>query len=41
MELWTLPVTPRAGVWIETADTERESHGNSVTPRAGVWIETL
>ena len=36
-----LPVTPRAGVWIETMlmDTTNANY-KTVTPRAGVWIET-
>ena len=33
-------VTPRAGVWIETAVLREMPGAKSVTPRAGVWIET-
>ena len=32
-------VTPRVGVWIETADGSR-IFLIEVTPRVGVWIET-
>ena len=35
-----VPVTPRAGVWIETFFPVQPSHLHTVTPRAGVWIET-
>ncbi len=34
-------VTPRAGVWIETAEAAENHHRQLVTPRAGVWIETV
>ena len=36
-----LVVTPRAGVWIETASVRQVRVTAVVTPRAGVWIETL
>ena len=34
------PVTPRAGVWIETSSGYNSPCNGDVTPRAGVWIET-
>ena len=34
------PVTPRAGVGIETLRRCRSATSATVTPRAGVWIET-
>ena len=34
------PVTPYAGVWIETRIAYRDAQSYFVTPYAGVWIET-
>ncbi len=34
-------VTPRVGVWIETACALPLSLPLTVTPRVGVWIETV
>ena len=33
-------VTPRVGVWIETAILQAAYRPSAVTPRVGVWIET-
>ena len=35
-----LSVAPRAGAWIETADSAEVSKKATVAPRAGAWIET-
>ena len=37
--IFTVTVTPRAGVWIEIRETLKEVLWLKVTPRAGVWIE--
>ncbi len=36
----TYPVTPHAGVWIETSRSCPLAIEDPVTPHAGVWIET-
>ena len=47
-ELWRCAATsysagvaPRAGAWIETASSTRETQPPPVAPRAGAWIETI
>ena len=35
-----MAVTPFVGVWIETGNSPKDTHGCIVTPFVGVWIET-
>ena len=39
-QLIRAPVTPHAGVWIETLSDNNLYDFDAVTPHAGVWIET-